>query len=382
MRKTSVFGMLSLAVLVGSVGVPFQFAGASAQRESGHVSTTAGLAHARQQLAKFSKPFRKDPTAGPPISGVATLKGKTAWYVPIVDTSPWFAEVGTGVKEAVTKAGMVYHLCSGEGTPSGVASCLNQAVSSGAAGIFTTSISYGFAASAFTNAKAHHVPVVFGSDGTKKSTDQFAYVTPSIPAAAALAADWVIANSNGHAHVLLTEVTTTKAAESYITTGALPEFAKYCAKCSVNLEKFLVVNLNALSSLVSTGLADHPTVNYIFSEFDTYVTTVFNGIVSPSEKAKLRLVAVEAIAAGMQRVAGGTQGADVAISGNEFGWTMVDQLLRMTKHMHLVSNYHVGMRVFTSANVGTVPLTVSAQNEGDWVGPTAPYKKYFENLWK
>lgn len=382
-RKTSAVGMICVAAPIAALCLPMTVAGASSSHaHKGHVSTKAGVAHARKALAQFSKPYRKLPTAGRPIPGVSAFKGKSVWYVPIISTSPFFTEVGVGQQQALSQLGMTYHLCAGSGTPTSVASCVNQAVSSGAVGIFTTSLPYGFAASAFRNAESHGVPVIFGNDGHHKSTDHFAYVTPSVQTAEALGADWMIAKSNGKAHVLYTQVTTSNAAASDVSKGGVPEFHKYCPKCSVTLEKFLVVDLSALSSEVSTALTSHPTAKYIFSEYDTFVTTVITGLVSSGATSKEKIVGVEADVASMQRVKDGHQAADIAIGAYEFGWAKVDELLRMLKGMPTISTYHIGMRIFTSANIHAVPLNVTAQNDGAWVGPTAHFKKYFKSLWK
>lgn len=346
-------------------------------------SSTSGVAYATAQLKKFSQPWTAKPTGGPAITGTAALKGKTVWYVPILQTVPFFAEAATGMKDALTHLGMSFHECNAQATPSGATSCINQAVSSGASAIVTNAFPAGFAGTAITNAKSHNIPVVLGGDGFTKGNDQLAYVTLGYPAAQRLGSDWVIANSKGHANVLYVEITDSTVSQGYAETGALPEFQQHCSGCTVTVVKTQTVNLSSLPSLVSSNLVDHPNIDYVYPEFDVDVTAAIGGINSTNHKASLQVASVEGLLSAMQRVkSGNLQKVDVVTNGNESGWAMVDQVLRMLKGLPTVDNYHIGMRVITSANIGSLSLTATAQNAGTWVGPTSTYTSYFESLWK
>src|SRR4029077_9540656 len=83
------------------------------------------------------------------------------------------------LKQGLAKAGLALQVCNGQGQPSAVAACVQQAVGAKAAGIITDAIPYGMAGNAFDAAKAKGVPIIIADQiapaGTT-NTDQVTYV--------------------------------------------------------------------------------------------------------------------------------------------------------------------------------------------------------------
>jgi ribose transport system substrate-binding protein len=92
------------------------------------------------------------PTAS--VSGVSALKGKTVYYIPLVQQIPGFVVTAATMKTALAKVGLNLQVCNGEAQPSAIAACVTQATGAHAAGIVLDSIPYGMAENALMAAKA------------------------------------------------------------------------------------------------------------------------------------------------------------------------------------------------------------------------------------
>jgi ribose transport system substrate-binding protein len=103
------------------------------------------------------------PTAS--ISGLSSLKGKTVYYIPLVQSIPGFVVTAATMKTALAKVGVSLQVCNGNGVPSTVASCVQQAAGAGAAGIITDALPYGMAENAFNAAKVKGIPIIIAAVG-------------------------------------------------------------------------------------------------------------------------------------------------------------------------------------------------------------------------
>ena len=110
---------------------------------------------------------------------MSALKGKTVYYIPLVAFIPGFVVTAATMKVALAKVGMNLQVCNGQGQPSAIASCVQQATGAGAAGIVTDAIPYGMAQNALDAAKAKGIPIIIADQippsGTP-NTDAVTYV--------------------------------------------------------------------------------------------------------------------------------------------------------------------------------------------------------------
>ena len=94
------------------------------------------------------------------------------------------------------------------GKPTAVASCVQQAVGAGAAGIVLDAIPYGMAYSALNAAVAKGVPVLVADQvpqpASTPSTDNVSYL-PGAQDQASQIAWWITADSNGKANAIIAE---------------------------------------------------------------------------------------------------------------------------------------------------------------------------------
>src|SRR5918911_4382496 len=206
-----------------------------------------GVDAAKAQVAELQKPITSFPPPGPPLKNVKSLAGKTVWYVPITEKVEFFQAVTAGLRKALGKAGVKLRSCSGEANPSATAACVNQAVDARAGAIVLDAIPVAVAAQAFEAAKASDIPVLVTDQnpppprapGAVKGIgdDKLAYASFRAEEEMRGVADWIIADSNGKANVLVTELTDSPSTQQWIQRGAVGEYRKYCPGCVTNVAK-------------------------------------------------------------------------------------------------------------------------------------------------
>jgi ribose transport system substrate-binding protein len=345
-------------------------------------SVATGVAYAQAQVAQYEKvpPVIKAP--GPPLTNEASLHGKAVWFIPLGINIPYFAAVTAGAEQAAKAAGVNMHVCDGNLNPSTITTCMNQAVTSGAAGVIADGYTPAFVQPAVNNLAAHHVPLVDADHAQGGGNDTLSYLGNNSYLQSELAADWIIANSNGKADILAVENTEDPVTSSFLTQGGLPQFTKYCPGCKVKVVKTTAEQLNLLPSAIDTALVQDPGINYVFPEFDEDVTATINGLQQAPQGKSAKLSSATALLPDLQRIKDGSfQYGDAGNNPAFVGWAGLDQLMRMMLKMQPINNELVPVRLFDSANIGSVSLTSAAFQSGAWYGNTT-YQQTFESLWK
>jgi ribose transport system substrate-binding protein len=341
----------------------------------GATQNASGLAAARAALAASQKPSAGFTAPGPSIN-VKSLHGKTIWFIPISSEIPAVPPQAAGVQEAAAAAGMKYHTCDGNFIAATESACITQAINSKAAGIVTNDIAPSTVATATQDAASAHIPiVVMGQNGT--NTKWLQYAASDIPAEL-VAAAWIAANSNGHANVLAAYISgdsTTLAG----TKAFANQLHKYCSACGYFTVSEPPSATTDWTSAVSSALLQHPSVTYVFSQYDNMLQYVQSGVQESGHKVDL--LSTAASLAALQEVrAGGPDLADDAINSNYYGWATTDQLFRMMLHKASPTYTGVPVRMFDSTNIRSLKLTQAAALTGIWWGPLT-YERDFEKLW-
>src|SRR6266702_342812 len=102
---------------------------------SGSGSTgSPGVARAAKEVASHSATTAKSPLPATSVSGVSKFKGRTVYYIPLVQQIPGFVVTAQTMKQALGKVGLSQQVCDGKGQPSAMASCIQQAMAANAAG--------------------------------------------------------------------------------------------------------------------------------------------------------------------------------------------------------------------------------------------------------
>lgn len=345
-------------------------------------ATSAGVAYAKAQIAKYEAVPATITAPGPALTNESSLQGKPVWFIPLGIDIPYFAAVTAGAEQAAKAAGLSLHVCDGNENPSTITTCMNQAATSGAAGVIADGFTPAFVQPAVNNLAAHHIPLVDADHAQGGGNDTLAYLGNNSYLQSDLAADWIIANSGGKADILVVEHTEDPVTSSFMTAGSLPLLAKYCPGCKIKIIKTTAEQLNLLPSAIDTALVQDPGVNYIFTEFDEDMSAAVSALQQSSGGASIKISSATGLLPDLQRIKDGSyQYADAGNNPAFVGWAALDQLMRMMLKMTPIDNEWVPVRLFDSNNIGSVSLTAAAFQSGAWYGNTS-YQQTFESLWK
>lgn len=350
-------------------------AAASSAPASGVAQAAAAVAAAENAASGFTAP-------GGALANVASLKGKTVYYVPIALQVPFFQGAIQGLKDAYGPLGITVQTCDGGGSPSAISACLNQAVTAGAAAVITDSVSSDFAQNAFNNVTAHHIPLLFMNEPTATQNDTLASVGGDAGQTyTKLTADWIIADSKGTANVLVVEITDSQASKDFIEKGGLAEFASQCPGCKVTTVETTTPQLQTLPTLVSSTLVKDPAINYLFPEFDIDVAGAVQGLQTGGTTHNVTVASTTGVLASLQSVASKQhQLEDTGESEYGEAWNAADAVLRMMLKQPVPTDYSVPVRVFDANNIGSLTLTAAAANSGAWYG-TGDFRAVYQKLW-
>ncbi len=345
-------------------------------------TTPAGVAYAEQQIAAaMAEPSAPVPTT--PITDLSKLRGKTIYYIPISSDVPAFAITAAAMKTALATVGVKLNVCSGNFNPSQFVSCVNQATGAGAAAIVTDAIPFQLTASALKAASAKGIGVVVTDQNVtagRPTGPNIAYISGNNQQYQ-IAQDWIIANSDGKADILELEATDSPTSAAATAQYALPEITQYCPGCKTTLLKFSSSNEQDLPSMISAALLKNPDIDYISPQYDQYVSYVIQGIQQASATSRVQMAASAAALSGLQDVASSSSTVKAEVADNQVynGWIDADEAMRMALGEAAVT-YSIPIRLFTSANIGSIQLTNAALASGAWFGSTS-YQQQFETLW-
>jgi ribose transport system substrate-binding protein len=284
------------------------------------------------------------------------------------------------MKQALAKAGLSLQVCNGQGQPSAIAACVQQAEGAKAAGIITDAIPYGMAGNALDAAKAKGVPIIIADQyppsGTS-NTDQVAYV-PGVVDQPSQIAWWTIADSAGKANAIIAEEADSPSSMQYVT-NSLPIYQKYCPGCVISVKKITASTNSLLASATSSNVLADPAVAYYYTEFEDSLQPTVQGL-QQSGKAGISLSVAGGSVNGLGLLKGGSVvKAVVAVDQAYAGWALTDEILRMmTKSAPVTEPFP--SRLFTKQNISSIQVTPAAQASGVWFGTTS-FESDFAQLW-
>ncbi|MEV7184373.1 substrate-binding domain-containing protein [Kitasatospora sp. NPDC093102] len=142
-----------------------------------------------------------------PTSGPRAAPGRTIAFVAQTMTNPGVAGVARGVIEAAAVIGWSVRVIDGQGTPAGIQAALGQAVNLRPSGIVIGGFDPGLTSQQVAQAGTAHIPLVgwhaVEAPGPSTNPPLFSNVTTRVGEVARLSADWVIAESDGNAGVVV-----------------------------------------------------------------------------------------------------------------------------------------------------------------------------------
>lgn len=355
-------------------------ASSSASASASSPAQPADVAAAQAEVTKLEAlPTHTVPAAT--FKGVSALKGKTVYYVPLLQEISGFVLTAAALKTALASAGVKLQVCNGQAQPSAVAACVGQAANAGAAGIILDSIPYGMAANAINSATAKGVPVIVSDQlpptPSAKSTDKLAYVLGA-PYQPTDVAYWTIADSGGKANTIIAEEADSPSSIQYVV-DSQEIYKHYCPGCTVVVKQITSADPSQMASATSSFLLSDPGATYYYTEFENSLQPALQGI-QTSKRTGINLSVAGGSVDGLGLLAkGGAVKAVVAVDQTYAGWALADEVLRMaTKNAPV--NVVYPTRLFTKQNIGSIQVTTAAQASGAWFGGNS-YQATFEKAW-
>jgi len=370
-------GVTALAVLAGcgSGG------GGGATTPPASAGSGEGVAKAQAEVARLSAATTKYPLPTAPVAGVSGVKGRTVSYVPLVQQIPGFVVTAQTMKAALTRAGLDLQVCNGQGQPSAIAACVQQATAANAAGMVLDAIPYGMAQNALDSATSKGVPIVvadqYPPDGTKND-NQVSYVPGVVDQPTQIA--WsTIADSQGKANLVIAAEGDSPSAKQYVT-DSLPIYQDNCPACKVTVKMITATSDALLASATSSNLLSNPAATYYYTEFEDSLQPTVQGIQQSGKTASISLSVAGGSVNGLSLLNGDSVvKAVVAVDQPYAGWALTDEVLRMMTKSGPVDESFPS-RLFTKQNIGSVQVTAAAQATGEWFGDSS-YQAAFAQLW-
>jgi ribose transport system substrate-binding protein len=319
------------------------------------------------------------PTAS--IANVSSLKGKTFYYIPLVQFIPGFVVTASTMKTALASVGAKLQVCNGNAQPAAVASCVGQATGANAAGIILDSVPYGMAENSLNAAKAKNIPIIIADQippsGTA-NTDQVSYVQ-GVTDQPTQVAWWMIADSNGTANAIIAEEADSPSSIQYVT-DSLAVYKQNCPACKVTVKQITAATTSLIASATSSALLQNPGATYYYTEFEDSLQPAIQGI-QTSNKTGISLAVAGGSVNGLGLLKGGSSPVKAVVTVDQAyaGWALTDEILRMATKT-APANETFPSRLFTKDNISTIEVTTAAQASGAWFGNSS-YESAFQKLW-
>lgn len=318
-----------------------------------------------------------------PAFDASAIAGKTVYYIPATLQVPVLKVIGEHLTDALSNVDATIQVCDGKANPADISSCVAQAIGADAGAVVTAGITPEFAPTAFADLAAAGIPWVQGLTAPAGDADpsQVAYVTENQVLLQSWSTNWVIADSDAKANVLVIKLTDTPATTMWADMGILATYEKGCADCVVEVIEINSGQLDRLQSLISSTLVANPDITYIQAQFDQFLPAVTQGIQS-SARDDVTVASVDGFLSTLQEMeAGGNIASAVAYNKAALGWYLADAAARLAAGQPAVQNLDFPFRrAFNESNLGNLTLTPEAEASGEWFGD-ADYQAGFLELW-
>ena len=378
LRMLAVAGSLAVAALAlagcDSTG--------SATGPTSSSSSSSGATGLAADVQKLEQPLTSWPVPSDKPSNAQALKGKTVYFIPITLQAPQFATTQTAVTAALAALGADIQVCDGQGTPTGVSTCVDQATKAGAAAIIADAIQYEIAGNSFDAAQAAGIPVLITDQAPSTAhpdSKTLATITGELGNQMDEAlAKWIVVDSDSKADVLANIATDGSSPAIYFKSAQAIYSA--CADCTVTTNGVSAANFALIAPSTSAALLKDTNIDYLQVQFGIYSQASMGGIQAAGRAGKVQTVTGAAQLGELQSVQSDTLAAAVSPSAAYEGWIFADAALRLVAG-DPIPDYAVPYRLFTKNNIDSVTLTADAMNAGAWYGPTESFQDAFKTLW-
>lgn len=218
-------------------------------------------------------------------------------------------------------------------------------------------------------------------EGPANDVYSSAYGVSTAQAYGAGLADWVIANSNGNANVVILDIPAIQILAAQANAGQA-QIEKLCPACKVTELPISVTQLQsgAIPGVLTTYLQTHTAVNYVWNAFPGIDNTgVQKSVKAAGSKAKI--VGTNAGQPQLQEIISGTEAAWSVVGDNSVGpWQAVDQMARLAIGQWTLADAQRSDAASLWYVLSSAAQARAIVKDPFWLGPVG-YKSAYEKLW-
>jgi len=191
-------------------------------------------------------------------------------------------------------------------------------------------------------------------------------------------ADFTIANSGGTGKVVVLWSSDAKGIGIPQLKGITQEVERLAPNMTVVTKDVPVARWTSeLPTLTGTLIADRKT-EYLLPLYDGMVLHMLPAIHAANAEDRVKIVSFNALPAMMTSLQkGDVVVADIGTSGQQLGWALADQILRVLTHHKPVLDIRLPIRLFDAHNIGSINLSAPQQT---WYG-NLDFAAAYMKLW-
>ncbi len=353
----------------------------AASSSSGSSSSAAGVAAAKAYLAKMSQPPAwNGPTA--PVK-ISAAKGKSVDIINLTQEIPALAIWANTAQAQLQAAGVHATVCDAKGTPSGITTCMQQAIAQHPNVIVALALDTKFIQNYVTQATAAGIKVITGQTGTpgpSKAKGAVAEVTFNYPQVGHILGAWFAAQSNCTGYPQIITTTSSRQPSAAEVAGIQSAITQYCPNAKpIPVQNVLIPNWpTQLPTVTRSDLTANPNLRYILPLYDGMTIYMVPAIEQAHVSHPVQMASFNATPVVMQtEVAKHTAlVADVGGPNHWYAYALTDEIFRVLAGAPVVVDENVPLRLFDSSNLSYINLS----NTATWYG-TVNYACQYDKLW-
>lgn len=343
-------------------------------------SGTSGVAVATARLNAYMKPAQwKGPTAPLHYSGLA---GDKVLYISAADSIPVLHYWSTTVKSLLmSTAGIDMTIVDANSNIANAMAGFDQAIAMGAKVILLQALPASLFTAKIAAAHAAGIKVIdlnAGVPGQLFGTD--ASASFDYPQVGKLIGDWFVSQSKGKGKALLVTSNDVPASPGQAQ-GTIGEVKSLCPACSVKVSDVQIAQwASGIPTLFQSTINTDPTRNYILPLYDGQAMPGLTAVRTLNAGSKVNVGTFNATEGIVELLKDPKSGLKLDIGGDNkwYAYAVTDQVMRVLDGLTPVVNYHVGLRVFTSANANQL---IVGTNQDRWFQDLG-FINHFKALWK
>jgi ABC-type sugar transport system substrate-binding protein len=356
----------------------------SSGTSSGSKAAPPGVTTARDLVASAQAELHWK-TPGPAIPVGASLRGKKVVVV-TNGVDEFIRNVDDGLKQAGAAVG-VSVVAENANSLADASLFIQQAVGQKASAIIINSWETSQLGAPIKAAAAAGIPVIQEFEhnpgpltAVERAARVFANVSVCYSCGGRLMADEIVADSKGHADVLLINSPEIGTA-NLETAGFSAELKRLCPACRLKVDQVPIANwTTGLPSATASGLQSDSHLNYLAPVFDTMAPLMIPSVFAANAQHRVKLVGHSGDLAELKQMQSGSLPRWVADPGYDelwAGWATMDEVYRALLGKPALSDEQLKIRLFTPANIHSIDLSAPLST---WYG-NVEYAAQYKKLW-